>query len=121
MHLIFAAENNNPSDLLRDYKTHTSKELQSAIKNHSGESRREWLVWMFERAGQKNSNVKNGQFWQQNNKPIELWSAEVIDQKVDYIHNNPVEAGFVNEPEHWRYSSAIDYAGGKGLIEIDFV
>jgi putative transposase len=41
---------------------------------------------MFERAGQKNSNVKNGQFWQQNNKPIELWSAEVIDQKVDYIH-----------------------------------
>jgi putative transposase len=74
IHLIFAAENNNPGDLLRDYKTHTSKELQSAIKVNAGESRREWLVWMFERAGQKNSNVKNGQFWQQNNKPIELWS-----------------------------------------------
>lgn len=29
--------------------------------------------------------------------------------------------GFVSVPEHWRYSSAIDYSGGKGLIEIDFV
>jgi putative transposase len=96
IHLVFAAENNNPGDLLRDYKTHTSKELQAAIKNNPVESRREWLVWIacsdgevfsgFERAGQKNCNVKNGQFWQQNNKPIELWSSEVIDQKVDYIH-----------------------------------
>lgn len=121
IHLIFAAENNNPGDLLRDFKTYTSKKLQLAIKDNLGESRKDWLVWMFERAGLKNSNVKVGQFWQQDNKPIELWSPDVIDQKVHYIHNNPVEAGFVNEPEHWRYSSAIDYAGGKGLIEIDYV
>jgi hypothetical protein len=50
-----------------------------------------------------------------------LWSPSVIDQKVDYIHFNPVVSGFVNEPEHWRYSSAVDYSGGKGIIEIDFV
>ncbi|MEQ8903919.1 hypothetical protein [Ekhidna sp.] len=73
--------------------------------------------------GKSNSNVSNRQFWQQHNKPIELWSPEVINQKVDYIHENPVEAGFVSEPEHWKYSSAIDidYAGGKGMLEIDFV
>ena len=76
---------------------------------------------MMGRAGEKNSNVKKRQFWQQHNKPIELWSAEVIDQKLNYIHNNPVEAGFVLEPEHWKYSSAIDYAGGKGLLEIDYI
>jgi REP element-mobilizing transposase RayT len=69
----------------------------------------------------KNSNVKGRQFWQQHNKPIELWSPTVIDQKVDYIHNNPVEAGFVSEPHYWKYSSAIDYSGGKGVLEIDFV
>jgi putative transposase len=40
---------------------------------------------------------------------------------VDYIHSNPVEAGFVAEPEHWKYSSAMDYAGGKGPLEIDLV
>jgi hypothetical protein len=61
------------------------------------------------------------QLWQQHNKPIELWSPKVIDQKVDYIHNNPVEAGFVLEPHQWKYSSAIDYSGGKGLLDIDFV
>ena len=61
------------------------------------------------------------QFWQQNNKPIELWSPEVIGQKVDYIHNNPVEARFVLESWHWKHSSTIDYRGGKGLIEIDLI
>ncbi len=76
---------------------------------------------MFKRVGLKKSNVKAGQFWQQNNKPIELWSAGVVDQKVDYIYNNPVEAGFVNEPWHWRYSSATDYSGEKDVLEVDFI
>ena len=79
------------------------------------------MLWMMERAGSKNSNVKRRQFWQQHNKPIELWSPNVIDQKVDYIHFNPVESGFVFEPHYWKYSSAIDYSGGKGVLEIDFV
>ena len=76
---------------------------------------------MFKRAGDKNSNVTNSQFWQEHNKPIEQWSNEVIDQKVDYIHNNPVEAGFGTEDYHWKYSSAIDFSGEKGLLEIDMV
>jgi len=118
VHLIFKAKNNNPSDIIRDFKTHTSKTLQDEIKENIQESRKEWLLWMFKRAGKKNSNVKNGQFWQQNNKPIELWSPEVIDQKVNYIHQNPVEAGFVNEPENWKYSSAIDFSGGRGIIDM---
>ena len=69
-------------------------------------------------AGAKSSNVTNYQFWQHHNKPIELWSAEVIEQKANYLHNNPVEAGFVNEAYYWKYSSAIDYADGKGLVDI---
>lgn len=121
VHLIFRAKENNPSDLMKSLKVFTSKKIQEMIENNNQESRREWLLWMMTRAGSKNSNVKNRQFWQQHNKPIELWSAEVIDQKLDYIHNNPVEAGFVLEPEYWKYSSAIDYSGGKGLLEIDYI
>jgi REP element-mobilizing transposase RayT len=121
VHLIFRAKNSNPGDLLRDLKTFTSKKLQQMIADNPQESRKEWMLWMMERAGSKNSNVKGRQFWQQHNKPIELWSPTVIDQKVDYIHNNPVEAGFVSEPHYWKYSSAIDYSGGKGVLEIDFV
>jgi len=37
--------------------------------------------------------------------------------KLDYIHANPVKRGYVNLPEHWRYSSA--GAGLEGLIDID--
>ena len=121
IHLIFRAKESNPSDLMKSLKMFTSKKLQNMIKQNPKESRREWLSWMFERAGKKNSNIQNGQFWQQHNKPIELWSSKVIDQKVDYIHLNPVVAGFVMEPEHWKYSSAIDYSGGKGVLGIDYV
>jgi putative transposase len=119
VHLIFRAKDNHPSVLLKELKTHTSKQLQKAIVKHNQESRKEWMLWLMERAGLKNSNVKHRQFWQQHNKPIELWSPAVIDQKVDYIHNNPVEAGFVSEAHHWKYSSAIDFSGGKGVLGID--
>jgi putative transposase len=121
VHLIFRATQNNPSDLLRDLKTFTSKKIQSLIESNNQESRSEWMLWMMEQAAKKNSNVNGRQFWQQHNQPIELWSPEVIDQKVDYIHMNPVLSGFVNQPEHWKYSSAIDYSGGKGIIDIDFM
>ena len=121
VHLIFRAKNNNPGDVLRDLKTFTSKKIQALIVDNPQESKKEWMIWMMERAGSKNSNVKGKQFWQQHNKPIELWSPKVIDQKVDYIHFNPVESGFVTEPHHWKYSSAIDYSGGKGLLEIDYI
>ena len=121
VHLIISTEEGNLSDIIRDMKRHTAKQILKAIEENVQESRREWMLWMFKRAGEKNSNVTNGQFWQQHNKPIELWSNEVIDQKVDYIHNNPVEAGFVTEDYHWKYSSAIDFSGEKGLLEIDMV
>jgi hypothetical protein len=45
----------------------------------------------------KNSNVKHYQFWRHDNKPIELWSNKVIQQKTDYVHNNPIEEGFINQ------------------------
>jgi len=121
IHLVFRAMENNPGDLLRDLKTFTSKKIQKMISENRQESRKEWMLWMMQRAGSRNSNVKGSQFWQQHNKPIELWSPAVIDQKVDYVHMNPVEAGYVSEPEHRKYSSALDYSGRKGVLEIDFV
>lgn len=121
VHLIYAAGNNDPEIILGRFKEYISKKLTKAIEENQQESRREWLLWMFKRAAAKSSNVKHYQFWQHNNKPIALWSAKVIEQKADYLHNNPVAAGFVTEAWHWKYSSAIDYADGKGLIEIKFL
>jgi REP element-mobilizing transposase RayT len=98
-------------DFLRDFKKYTAKAIIKAIKENQRESRKEWLLEMFK--------TENGyRFWRGDNKPIEIWSNHVFDQKLQYIHNNPVEAGLVFRAEDYIYSSAIDYAGEKGLLEI---
>ena len=74
IHLIFRAKENNPSELLQSFKQFTSKKLQDVIVNNNQESRKEWILWMMERAGSKNSNVKKRQFWQQHNRPTECKS-----------------------------------------------
>ena len=119
VHLIFRDTNENPTALLRDFKKHTAKKLINAIKESQQESRKEWLLWMFERAGKKKGNVSKYQFWQHHNKPIELWSTTVIKQKIDYVHNNPVASGFVNEPIEWKYSSARNFVGDQTILKID--
>jgi REP element-mobilizing transposase RayT len=121
VHLIFNARDNNPEVILGRFKEFTSKQLVKAISENPQESRKEWLLWMFKRAASKSSNVTNYQFWQHNNQPIELWSPKVTEQKADYLHNNPVEAGLITEAWHWKYSSAIDYSGGKGLIDVEYL
>jgi REP element-mobilizing transposase RayT len=116
MHMVFRDKNNEPSKLLKEFKTHTSKAIRKAIEENAQESRKEWILWMMKRAAEKKSNVSNYQFWQHHNKPIELWTNAVIDQKMDYMHSNPVVSGFVSKPEDWKYSSAGDYTGIKGQV-----
>jgi REP element-mobilizing transposase RayT len=119
IHFIFRSSLEQPMELLRDFKKFTAKKIIEAIENNPQESRREWLLWMFERAGKKQGNVSKYQFWQHHNKPIELWSENVIKQKIDYIHNNPVESGFVTHAVDWKYSSARNLGDDNTILEID--
>ena len=59
------------------------------------------------------------QFWQEGSHAEMVFSEAVMREKLDYIHQNPVKRGYVDVPEHWRYSSARDYAGQTGLMEVD--
>ncbi|SHK95289.1 hypothetical protein SAMN04488028_1143 [Reichenbachiella agariperforans] len=61
------------------------------------------------------------QLWRQHNHPIELSTNEMIDQRLDYIHYNPVEAWFVYKPEDWVWSSARQYAGKISELAISYV
>ena len=111
IHLIIARDpsGNLLPDVLRDFKKYTAMNIIKAIRENSQESRKDWLLMMFEQAGHKNSNNTKYQFWQQDNHPIQLdgnWG----EQKLDYIHRNPVEAGWVNVPEEYFYSSARNYS-----------
>jgi hypothetical protein len=106
---------------MQNMKRHTYEELNKAIRNNPNESRKEWMIWMMEKAGKKNSNNINFQLWQQHNNPIELSNQKMAWQKLEYIHENPVKAGFVEKPEDYTYSSARNYYGLKGLIDIDML
>jgi putative transposase len=121
IHLICRAkENYILSDILRDFKRHTAKHLLQSIQDQS-ESRKEWILAILEHAGFNNQKNKKYQVWRQDNHPIELYTNEVIDQKLEYIHNNPVEEGIVENPEDYFYSSARNYARLNIVMEIDFL
>ena len=117
--LVRAKEGHRLNDIIRDLKKYTSTQIIKSIEENPQESRKEWLLSMFRNAGAHNPNNKKYQFWRQDNHPIECYSAEVVHQKLNYIHNNPVKEGVVEFPEHYIYSSAINYAHGQGLLEIE--
>lgn len=107
--------------IMRDMKKFTSAKIIESIKKEN-ESRRIWMLEIFSSAGKNNSNNTTYQFWQQDNHPIECDTADILEQKMDYIHENPVRAGFVEKAEDWVYSSASDYyCNKKGLIELSHV
>ena len=119
VHLVVKArEGYNLSGILRDYKKYTSVMLIKEIESNSKESRKNWMLWIFKSAGKKNPNNQNYQLWQQDNHPVELSNNNMIDQKIDYIHNNPVEYEYVDNAEDFKYSSAKDYSGEIGVVEI---
>lgn len=121
VHLIISTESKEEKALSRtigSLKTFTSQKLLADIKASADESRREWMLDLFRIAGAANSNNVTNQFWQQHNKPIELWSPEVMMQKLIYLHQNPVVEGFCESAVHYPYSSAVDYAGGQGKLKI---
>ncbi len=116
-HLIISSRDKSLDNIIGRHKRHVSMEIRSWLTAGNGESRREWMLELFRKAGSANSNNADFQFWQQHNHPIHIYSRDVVLQKLNYLHDNPVRAGFVNEPEHWRWSSATDYAGGAGLLK----
>jgi REP element-mobilizing transposase RayT len=119
LHAIVGTTGDNAlSDIWRDFKKFTSKEIIATIKTEISESRSEWMLNRFEYSGKNDKKIKNYRFWQEGNDAQGIYLNEYFEQKLNYIHYNPVKAEIVNRPEDYRYSSAIDYAGGKGLLKV---
>jgi putative transposase len=106
IHMIASPENGLLSGLLRDFKSYTSKQLIQLIKDNPVESRKDWLLYMFTYFAKHNKHNTEYQFWQNGNHPIDLTTTMLIEQKVDYIHQNPVAAGLVTEAHCYVFSSA---------------
>ena len=106
------------SNVIRDFKKFTSKKIIDAINKNPEESRTEWMMNRFWFAGANDKKIKDFRFWQEGYYREDISSEEFLRQKINYIHMNPVRREIVSEPEHYKYSSAIDYAGGKGILDV---
>lgn len=120
IHVIWTATNNNLSDIIRDFKTFTSKAISGSIASEP-ESRRDWLLYMFRFYANRTNANDDFKVWTGNNHPEEIYSVPFLKTKLNYIHQNPVRAKLVIEPSHYLYSSALNYEIGKGIIDIDFL
>jgi len=110
LHLIIRADDGfELSNIIRDFKRHTSSTIIKTMESSKFESRRKWLLNQFKYHARFNSNTPTYQLWKRDNYPIELESPSWILTRLNYIHNNPVKAGLVENPEDYIYCSARNY------------
>lgn len=107
MHMIIQAP--DVSGTIRDFKSHTAKKLLKDIKENNPELLKHFL--------RKNDEYE---FWKRGNYPEIIETDWFLNQKIDYIHYNPVEKGYVKYPEEWKWSSANYFENGiDGPIKIE--
>ena len=100
-------------DLAR-YKSYTAKQLIQYLDKNNIRQILEQLAF-YKKAHKKDRGY---QFWQEGVHPELIQGDKMMQQKIDYIHQNPVKRGYVDKAEHWRYSSARNYLGQAGLLEV---
>ncbi len=103
--------------MIRDFKKFTARKIIDAIAT-GNESRKEWMLKKFAFAGNRNSNNTTYQFWQQDYHAVQGSGNTMWNQRVQYIHNNPVRAGIVENAEDYVYSSARFYYNKKCLLPL---
>jgi REP element-mobilizing transposase RayT len=120
IHLLIRSECEKLSDTIREFKSFTAKKMLEAIQTEE-ESRREWMLNLFEFSAKQHKRNEQYQIWTHENHAEIIYSNKFIDQKINYIHENPVRAGIVEHPEDYLYSSARNYAGLQGVLDVIFV
>lgn len=120
VHFIVSVQQDIPalSDIVRDFKKFTSKKIIEEILQIN-ESRKGWLLDKFEFAGKYNSKIKDYKVWQDGYHPIACVTPKFLQQKLEYLHQNPVKEGYVWEAQNYKLSSATDYyESRKGLLPV---
>ncbi|MDN5214123.1 transposase [Fulvivirgaceae bacterium BMA12] len=119
--IIKSVEGQELSKIIRDFKRYTAKILYTTLKSDKRESRRRWLLRIMEEEGQKSSSNKRIKVWRHENHPVALDTNKMLDDRLNYIHNNPVRSGICFRAEDYKYSSSCQYCGEIGLLPISFI
>lgn len=112
IHIIASAENLTKE--ISNFKSFTARKSIDYYQNqHNLDILEQLALHKLE-----HKNDRQFQFWQEGVHPQQIQDEKMMQQKIDYIHQNPVRRGYIDLPEHWRYSSARDYEGQRGLLPV---
>ncbi len=113
-HMHWIADADDLPHEIHSFKSYTAKMLVRYFEAHDATRMLDQFAFY-----KKHHKVdREHQIWEEGTHPQLLQNQEMLVQKLEYIHNNPVKRGYVDEPTYWRYSSARNYAGLPGLIEV---
>lgn len=121
LHLLARARKGTAlTHIMRDFKKFTSKRLSEEILE-IGESRRDWMLDRFDFLARKTQRAENYKVWRDGFHPLLMQYPDWIEQRINYIHQNPVLQEIVTRPEDYKFSSAVDYSGEKGIVNVVLV
>lgn len=113
-HIHFIANDQDLPQKLKNFKSFTARQIIDFLKKRNYHR----LLRLIKRAKLKHKNRSLYQIWQEGFHPKQITTADMMLQKIEYIHNNPVNRGYVDLPEHWRYSSVRNYSDRESLIPV---
>jgi REP element-mobilizing transposase RayT len=115
LHLVVQSEN-IAKDMAR-FKSFTARNIIDYLKLNNAKSILDQLNFY----KKYHKQDREFQLWQEGMQPKQIQNAEMMKERINYIHNNPVKRGYVDKPKHWRYCSARIYEGYQGLLDIEVV
>ncbi|MBT4936498.1 transposase [Candidatus Peregrinibacteria bacterium] len=116
-HIHLVVSGKNLVQILKDFKSFSAKQIIKELKKDDIE----WLLNQLAFFKKKHKIASQYQVWQEGFHPQLINGYTMLKQKIEYIHNNPVKRGLVEDPVHWLYSSARNYFGGSGELDIEMI
>ena len=113
-HLHLIAQSQQLDKDIARLKSFTAKQLLAYLNEKNAKTILEQLAF-YKKA---HKDDRTYQFWQEGVHPELIQSDDMMKQKIDYIHNNPIKRGYVDIAVHWRNSSARNYEGQQGMLEV---
>lgn len=114
-HLHLIALSDNLPEQMQRFKSYTARKIIDLL----ADKKRKYLLEQFRIGRAAHKKESDYQFWQEGSHPEIIIDEKMMMQKMEYIHFNPVRRGYVDKPEHWRYSSARNYFGGECLVQLN--
>jgi len=113
-HLHLIASSQNLAKEIGDFKSFTARTIIDYLKKRGAKD----VLRLLNFYKLKHKKDRTYQLWQEDSHPKLIIDDDMLTQKIEYIHNNPVKKRYVEAPEHWLYSSALNYSGLSSFLEV---